>query len=306
MPSAAFPPRLSAMINTESIAAGMSALHYLSFRFALRVLFVKGKWDHKSVLQRARGREDRNFQQVAVKEMLPRTGFSWKEVPAKTLSRYMPCGAVVTAKSVSLFLAGARKFMFLHYTGLFHVSQWLPLLPEFWHCTTRPGDFLLPSPVVGIRSAQLLPASPELQSTVKSTCQMLSSSSYFLFHASPWSQGWGATYCREELQNSMCFANLLHTPTFKEYLQLLKPSQTGIYGLQGFQQLSFPQATIILLINLILDPLQEAAVLIKSNNLLFAAYYLWYKHHWVIPLPLAAASWNLVCLYTDSTFRKRS
>lgn len=77
----------------------------------------------------------------------------------------------------------------------------------------------------------------------------------------------------------MCFANLLHTPTFKEYLQLLKPSQTGIYGLQGFQQLSFPQATIILLINLILDPLQEAAVLIKSNNLLFAAYYLWYKHH---------------------------
>lgn len=76
------------MINTESIAAGMSALHYLSFGFALRVLFVKGKWDHKSALQRARRREDRNFQQVARKEMLPRTGFSWKEVPARILSRY--------------------------------------------------------------------------------------------------------------------------------------------------------------------------------------------------------------------------
>lgn len=101
------------MINTENIAAGMSALRYLSFGFALRVLFVKGKWDHKSALQRAKAREDRNFQQVAQKEMLPRTGFPWKEMPARILPRYTPC-VVATAKSVSLFLAGALIHASLH------------------------------------------------------------------------------------------------------------------------------------------------------------------------------------------------
>lgn len=95
------------MINTENIAAGMSVvLCYLSFGFTLRVLFVKGKWDHKSALQRAKGREDRNFQQVAWKKMLPKTGFPWKEMPARILPRYIP-HVVVTAKSVSRFLAGA-------------------------------------------------------------------------------------------------------------------------------------------------------------------------------------------------------
>lgn len=85
---------------------GMSALCYLSFGFVLRVLFVKGKRDHKYAVQGAKGREDRNFQHVACKEMVPRTGFPWKEIPAKILSRYSPC-VVATAKSVSLFLTGA-------------------------------------------------------------------------------------------------------------------------------------------------------------------------------------------------------
>ena len=91
----------------------MSALRYLYFGFALRVLFVKGKWDHKSALQGARGREYRNFQQVAWKEMMPRTGFPWKEIPARTSPRYTPCG-VATVKSVSLFLAGALIHSSLH------------------------------------------------------------------------------------------------------------------------------------------------------------------------------------------------
>lgn len=72
--------------DTENIATGMSALCYLSFGFALRLLFVKGKWDHKSAVQGVKGREDRNFQQVSCKEMLPRTGLPWKEMPAKILS----------------------------------------------------------------------------------------------------------------------------------------------------------------------------------------------------------------------------
>lgn len=113
LPSPAFPPRLSAMINTENIAAGMSALRYLSFGFAPRVLFVKGKRDHKSALQGAKGKDDRNFQQVAWKEMMPRTGFPWKEMLPKILPRYTPC-VVATAKSVSLFLAGTLIHSSLH------------------------------------------------------------------------------------------------------------------------------------------------------------------------------------------------
>lgn len=101
------------MINTENIAAGMSALCYLSFGFALRVLFVKGKWDHKSALQGAKGREDRNFQQVSWKEMMPMTGFPWKEMPARILPRYAPC-IVATTKSVSLFLVSALIHSSLH------------------------------------------------------------------------------------------------------------------------------------------------------------------------------------------------
>lgn len=113
LPSPAFPPRLSAMINTENIAAGMSALRYLSFGFAPWVLFVKGKWDHKSALQGAKGRDDRIFQQVARKEVMPRTGFPWKEMPARILPRYTPC-IVATAKSISLFLAGELIHSSLH------------------------------------------------------------------------------------------------------------------------------------------------------------------------------------------------
>lgn len=99
--------------DTENIATGMSALCYLSFGFVLRVLFVKGEWDRKSTVQGAKGREDRNFQQVSCKEMVPRTGFPLKEMPARILSRYSPC-VVATAKSVSLLLAGALIHSSLH------------------------------------------------------------------------------------------------------------------------------------------------------------------------------------------------
>lgn len=99
--------------DTENIAMGMSALCYLSFGFVLRLLFVKGKWDHKSAVQEVKGREDRNFQQVSCKEMVPRTGFPWKEMPAKILSRYSPC-VVATAKNVSLSLTGALIHSSLH------------------------------------------------------------------------------------------------------------------------------------------------------------------------------------------------
>lgn len=99
--------------DTENIATGMSALCYLSFGFVLRVLFVKGEWDRKSTVQGAKGREDRNFQQVSCKEMVQRTGFPLKEMPARILSRYSPC-VVATAKSVSLFLAGALIHSSLH------------------------------------------------------------------------------------------------------------------------------------------------------------------------------------------------
>lgn len=99
--------------DTENIAMGMSALCYSSFGFALRVLFVKLKWDHRSAVQGAKGREDRNFQQVSCKEMVPRTGFPLKEIPANILFRYSPC-VVATAKSVSLFLAGVLIHSSLH------------------------------------------------------------------------------------------------------------------------------------------------------------------------------------------------
>lgn len=76
------------MINAENIAAGTSALCDLSFGFALRVLFVKGKWDCKSAIQGAKGREDRNFQQVVWKERRMRTGLAQKGMPARILPRY--------------------------------------------------------------------------------------------------------------------------------------------------------------------------------------------------------------------------
>ena len=100
-------------MNAENIAAGTSAPRYLSFGFALGVLFVKGKWDHKSALQGAKGREDRNFQQVAWKEMMPRAGFPWQQKPGRILPRSTPC-VMATAKSVSLFLAGALVHSSLH------------------------------------------------------------------------------------------------------------------------------------------------------------------------------------------------
>lgn len=108
------------MINIEDTAAGTSALRYLSFGFALGVLFVKGKWDHKSALQGAKGREDRNFQQVAWKKDDANDRFPMKEMSARILPRYPRCIAA-TARSVSLFLAGALIHSSL--SGSFGVAE---------------------------------------------------------------------------------------------------------------------------------------------------------------------------------------